>query len=183
LSESATWFLSCGIRPLSDRPLILPASPDRRLYTCADGRFVAVACAEPRTWHALCDQLGVPELKRNLHKGETAEATTAALVAIFGTLPASEWITRLAPAGVAVTIMNHATQLLDDPQVRARNAVAEAGDTPVPASPLRLAAPDGSQTATATGAPYSVGEDTIDVLDSAGFSAVEIETLTANGVI
>jgi len=58
LSESASWFLSCGINPLSDRPFVLPMTPDRRLYDCADGRRVAVACAEPRTWNALCDELG-----------------------------------------------------------------------------------------------------------------------------
>jgi CoA transferase family III len=30
LSESATWFPSCGINPLSDRPFVLPMTPDRR---------------------------------------------------------------------------------------------------------------------------------------------------------
>lgn len=183
LSEAATWFLTCGINPLSDRPLILPTTPDRRLYACADGRFVAVACAEPRTWGALCDGLNVPELKPNLHKPEPAEATTAALAAIFLTRPAAEWVERLAPAGAAVTIMNHAAQLLDDPHIRARGAVVEVGDTPIPASPIRLSAPDGSQTGTATTAPHTVGEDTNDVLSAAGFSASEIEGLAVAGVI
>jgi CoA-transferase family III len=73
LSEAATWLLTCGINPLSDRPFILPATPDRRLYVCADGRFIAVASAEPRTWGALCDGLGVPELKGTLHKPADAK--------------------------------------------------------------------------------------------------------------
>jgi len=47
---------------------MLSATPDRRLYACADERFVAVACAEPRTWNALCDGLAVPELKACLHQ-------------------------------------------------------------------------------------------------------------------
>jgi alpha-methylacyl-CoA racemase len=183
LSESATWLLTCGIKPLSDRPLSLPATPDRRLYACADGRFVAVACAEPRTWNVLCDHLGVPELKPNLHKVEPAEATTAALAAIFLTRPAAEWVERLGPAGAAVTVMNHAAQLLDDPHVRARGTVVEAAGTPVPGSPVRLTAPDGSRTGTATAAPHTVGEDTKDVLAAAGFSVSEIDSLAAEGVI
>ena len=63
LSESAGWLLTAGVNPLSASPFMLSATPDRRLYACADGRFVAVACAEPRTWNALCDGLAVPQLK------------------------------------------------------------------------------------------------------------------------
>jgi alpha-methylacyl-CoA racemase len=91
LSEAATWFLTCGIKPLSDRPFVLGATPDRRVYACADGRFVAVASAEPRTWEVLCDGLGVPQLKTHLRKPESAEATAGTLAAIFLTRPAAEW--------------------------------------------------------------------------------------------
>ena len=183
LSEAATWFLSCGIRSLSDRPLILPATPDRRLYACADGRFVAVACAEPRTWGALCDALGAPALKPNLHDPEAAEATTKAIAAIFRTQAAMRWVELLAPLGAAVTIMNHATQLLDDPHIRARRSVVDAAGTPVPANPVRITAPDGRRTGTATAAPHTIGEDTGTVLASAGFSAGEIAAMAAQGLI
>jgi alpha-methylacyl-CoA racemase len=183
LSEAATWFLTCGSGPLSDRPLQLPATPDRRLYVCMDDRFAAVACAEPRTWGVLCDALGVPELKPNLHKPELAEATTARLAPIFLTRTAREWVEFLAPLGAAVTIMNHAAQLLDDPHIRARGSVVESARTAVPASPIRVIAPDGTQTRTDTAAPHSVGEDTEAVLASAGFSALEIETLVTQGLV
>src|SRR5579871_581843 len=36
LSEAAGWFLTCGINPLTDHALIMPATADRRLYACAD---------------------------------------------------------------------------------------------------------------------------------------------------
>jgi alpha-methylacyl-CoA racemase len=183
LSEAATWFLGCGIRPLSERPLILPATPDRRLYACADGRFVAVACSEPRTWGALCDQLGVPQFKPHLHQPEPAAATTEALAALFRTQTAAEWVERLAPAGAAVTVMNHAAQLLDDPQIRARGTVVESAGTPVPANPVRLSTPQGLRTGTATAAPHAVGADTADVLAAAGFSPGEIAALAAEAVI
>lgn len=183
LSEAATWLLTCGINPLSDRPLMLPTSPDRRLYACADRRFVAVACTEPRTWGALCDYLGVPELKPTLHQPESSEATTRALAAIFLTRNAMTWVEKLVPTGAAVTLMNHGAQLRDDPHARARATVVEAAGMPVPASPIRLTAPDGRRSGTALDAPGQVGADTQHVLDLAGFAPGEIAQLTEAGVI
>lgn len=54
LAESATWLLAGSDGELADSAWGIPASPDRRLYECNDGRFVSVAAAEPRTWAALC---------------------------------------------------------------------------------------------------------------------------------
>jgi alpha-methylacyl-CoA racemase len=82
-----------------------------------------------------------------------------------------------------VTIVNHASQLLDDPQVRARGSVVECAGIPVPANPVRISSVDGSHSDTATGAPHTVGQDTEDVLSSAGFSATEIDELTSTGII
>ena len=183
LSEAAGWFLTCGINPLSEQPLHLPASPDRRLYACADGRFVAVACAEPRSWGVLCDQLGVPELKPNLWQAEPAAATAKVLADIFVTRSAAEWVERLTPSGAAVTIFNHAAQLLEDPHIRARGSVVEVGGVPVPASPIRFTAGNGATTRTATEAPHRVGDDTAEILGWAGLSAGEIDTLTQDKVI
>ena len=183
LSEAATWLLSCGINPLSDRPFVLPATPDRRLYVCGDGRFVAVASAEPRTWGALCDGLGVPELKGTLHKPADAQNTAKVIGDIFRTRPAAEWVERLAPAGAAVTIVNHGIQLLEDPHIRARRSIVESAGVPVPANPVRLSDPDANYSDTATGAPHTVGQDTADVLASAGFSAEEIEDYVRVGLV
>lgn len=183
LSEAATWLLTCGINPLSDRPYAIPATPDRRLYECADGRFVAVASAERRTWDALCDSLSVPDLKDALHQAAQAEQTAAVLADVFLTRPAAEWIAQLSGSGAAVTLVNHAKQLLDDPQVRARASVVTCGETPVPASPVRVIDQQGSRSATAVALPAGVGDDTEQVLGSAGFSASEIQDLAHAGVI
>lgn len=183
LSEATTWLLTCGINALSDQAMIIRATPDRRLYACADGRYVAIASAELRTWGALCEGLGVPELKDRLHNAEAAEATTQTLADIFRTRPAAEWVERLAPAGAAVTIMNKGSEVLADPQVLARGTIVESAGIPVPASPVRIAAPDGSSTGTATSAPPMVGDDTQDVLSSAGFSEEELGNLARAGII
>jgi crotonobetainyl-CoA:carnitine CoA-transferase CaiB-like acyl-CoA transferase len=183
LSEAATWLLTCGINPLTDRPYAIPATPDRRLYQCADGRWVAVASAERRTWDALCDGLGVPELKATLHQPADADRAASALTAIFQTRPAAEWVERLAPTGAAVTLLNHATQLLADPHVRARGSVVECAGVPVPANPVRTVGPDGSISETALAAAGAVGDATEDVLGAAGFSPEELRDLAASGAI
>jgi crotonobetainyl-CoA:carnitine CoA-transferase CaiB-like acyl-CoA transferase len=183
LSEAAGYLLTVGINPLSDSPYMITAAPDRRLYACADGRFLAVTSAEPRTWGALCDGLGVPELKATLHKADQAEAVTAKLAEVLRTRAAAEWVALLAPMGAAVTVMNHAAQVREDPHVRARGSVADVDGVPVPANPIRLTSPDGEKTGTATEAPHMVGQDTDDVLRAAGFSEAEVKALGETGVV
>lgn len=114
---------------------------------------------------------------------EPADSITQKFAAIFLTRPAAEWVERLAPVGAAVTVVNHGAQLLDDPQIRSRGTVVESDSSPVPANPVRLHAPDGSRTGTATSAPHRVGEDTADVLAAVGFTPLEIAELLSDGLI
>lgn len=180
LSEAAGWFLTAGINPLAETPFHLPPSPDRRLYECGDGRYVALACAEPRTWGALCDALGLETLKPQLHKWEHAGDATKTLADIFLTRPAADWIAELAPKGAAITLVNAGRQLLDDPHVAARGSIADVAGTPIPASPIRLS---GVAERTDLTPPPTVGQHSETVLAAAGFSADEIAELTAEGLI
>jgi alpha-methylacyl-CoA racemase len=183
LSEAATWLLTCGVNPLSDRPYAIAATPDRRLYQCADGRWVAVASAERRTWDALCDGLALPDLKPALGQRAEDERAAQALADVFRTRGAAEWVERLAPTGAAVTIVNHASQLLADPQAQARGTVTESGGVVTPANPVRVMTAQGSRSETATADPGAVGDYTDEVLRSAGFSADELEALRGAGAI
>lgn len=183
LSEAATWLLNCGINPLSDAPLFLPATADRRLYPCADHRFIAIACAEPRTWNILCDELKVPELKPFLHQQEHQQQATQTLTDIFRTRKATEWVEQLAPKGAAVTILNHGSDLLNDPHVRSRQSVVEAAGIPVPASPVRISTAEGASTTTNTQAAPLTGDDTVAILRAAGFTDIELEQLADGSII
>ncbi len=180
LSEATSWLLTAGINPLSDKAYYLSPTPDRRLYLCADGRYVAVASSESRTWGALCDGLGVPELKSALHKWKDPQSVTDQLADIFLTGAAAYWVVELAPMGAAVTIVNHGPQLLDDLHVVARGSIIEVAGTPVPASPIRLS---GIDDRTALAPPPFVGQDTDAIFSAAGFSAEEMEGFLAAGVI
>jgi crotonobetainyl-CoA:carnitine CoA-transferase CaiB-like acyl-CoA transferase len=183
LSEAAGWFLTCGINALSNSPLVLPSSPDRRLYLCADRRFVAVACAEPRTWAALCQGLGLPDLQSELHKAETAESTTLAIADRLATRPARDWVQLLAPSGAAVTIVNRGEEVVEDEHVKARQSIVRIDGVAVPANPVRMRAADGLTTSTSDLSAPKVGDDTLDVLAGAGFSRTEVSELQSSKLI
>ncbi|MGH3252110.1 MAG: CaiB/BaiF CoA transferase family protein [Trebonia sp.] len=184
LSESATWLLSSSDGILSGPPRGVPSGPDRRLYACADGTWVAVTSAEPRTWNALCHGLGLPDLTDTLWQWADADAVAGRLAAVFLTRRAEDWVASLGPLGASVVRVNRGPELLDDPQVRARNVVQQVGDVLVPRSPVRIRDADGSQRAPAeTFPPPPVGTDTRAVLEKAGLDATAIDELIASGAI
>ena len=183
LADASSWLLAGASGFLTDRPLRIPASPDRRLYLCADGRYVSVAAAEPRTWAALCKGLSTPDLEDKLHVAEAAEAVTERLSGIFAQRPASEWLELLAPLGAAVNAVNRGREVVDDPHNRARGSFVEVAGRVVPANPLRVGGPQGTSASTATSAPPAVGQHTAQVLADSGFTEEEIEGLRGEGVV
>ncbi len=183
LTEAATWLLTGSDRSLAEGSWI-PVSASRRLYRCADGRYVTVAAQEPRTWAALCEGLGLPELAREgpLVVEHSAELE-ARLASAFATRPAAEWLTLLGPKGAAISIVNHGADVVSDPHVRTRESVVEIEGVPLPANPIRMGDRDGFHRATNTGAPPKVGADTSWLLSNAGFSTAEIDGLRSAGAV
>jgi len=185
LAESTTWILAGAPGSLKGTGgRSIPASPDRRLYECGDGKFISVAAAEPRTWGALCEGLGTPELADKLKvQGDEAVAVIEKLAGIFKTKPAGEWVAQLGPIGAAVNAVHQGHDVVDDPQYRARRTIINVAGEDVPASPVRLLDASGDRSGNADAEPHKVGQDTDAVLGDAGFSADEIARLRAGGVI
>ena len=85
------------------------ASPARRLYRCADGALLAVACENEAQWKALAKCVGRPELA---YAGDWEAANTATyngrlgevLEALFREDPAEVWVRRLEAQGVPARI-------------------------------------------------------------------------------
>jgi crotonobetainyl-CoA:carnitine CoA-transferase CaiB-like acyl-CoA transferase len=87
------------------------ASPARRMYRCADGAMLAVACETEAQWRALAKSVGRPELA---YEGDWAAASTAAyngrlgrvLEELFKEDSAEVWLRRLAAQGVPARIVS-----------------------------------------------------------------------------
>ncbi len=183
LAESSLWHLSGFDGTVAGEFASIPVTPDRRLYLCADGRYISVAAAEPRTWGQLCEGVGTPELVPHLHQPAHAEAATQALAARFATRPLAEWLAVLGDLGAAVAPVNQGAQIARDPQIIARGALVEVAGRQVPANPIHLSSPSGETTATDRTPPTTIGADTDAVLKTAGFTADEIATLREGGLI
>jgi crotonobetainyl-CoA:carnitine CoA-transferase CaiB-like acyl-CoA transferase len=179
MSESASWLLSGAEGQLTDTAFAIPISASRRLYRCADGRWVSVAADEPRSWAALCRGLGLADLadERPADQDDAARR----IGEVFATRPAAAWVAELGPLGTTVDAVHEGSTLVDDPQVVARGAVVEVGGQPVPANPIRINGPGGARSGTVTTPPAPAGTHTDEVLAEAGFTAEEIAELRSSG--
>jgi alpha-methylacyl-CoA racemase len=180
MSEAASWLLGGSEGQLSDSAFGIPISASRRLYRCADGRWVSVAADEARAWSALCIGLGLDDMA-DARPADQEEAARR-IGEVLQTRPASEWIAELGPAGTTISPVHEGATLLDDPQVRARGSVVEVDGKPVPANPIRINGPDGPRTTTVTTPPSRAGSHTEEVLAEAGFSTEEIDELRSSGM-
>jgi alpha-methylacyl-CoA racemase len=182
LAESCTWLLTGFEGLLNGAGFRIPASPDRRLYECGDGRFISVAAADKRTWAALCAGLGLDDLAEgmpNPMKPDTWPAAYERLAAVFATKPAAEWVAHLGPTGAAVGPVYAPDELAGDPHAKARHALVDVEGTLVPANPVRVT---GDVVTSRTGAP-AVGADTRAVLLAAGYAETELDDLVAAGAV
>lgn len=178
LSEAATWML-CGA---DGNPWGVPSTPDRRLYQCSDGRYVATAAAEPKTWQALCEGLGLDDLVGTLFRWPDMAAVVERIAAVFVTRPAAEWVAELGPRA-AVTAVNSISDLASDPHAAERGTMLRVGDVDVPASPIRFRDRSGALPgATPTPMP-TAGRHTAEILAEAGYTAGEIAQLLDNGAV
>ncbi|HZZ66674.1 MAG TPA: CoA transferase, partial [Phenylobacterium sp.] len=97
--------------------------------------------------------------------------------AILTTDTSANWVLKLEAKGVPAGPLNTIAQAWNDPQIKARGLLAEAGGRQFPRTPIKL-----HDTPVAlTRGPAEVGEHTREVLGEAGFSAAEIDALIAEG--
>ncbi|OHV39177.1 MULTISPECIES: CaiB/BaiF CoA transferase family protein [Pseudofrankia] len=181
LSESATWLLSSADGTFEAGGRGVPIGPDRRLYECAGGSWVAVTAAEPRTWAALVEGLGLPDLVGTLHRWDDWDAVTERLAAVLRTRPADDWVAELGPRGASVVRVNRGPDLAADPHAAARGTLRQVGDLLVPRSPIRIRDTEGTRPAAESYPPPPAGEHTRAVLAEAGLDAALIDELVACG--
>jgi len=133
--------------PLGARhPTIVPFQS----YETADGHVI-IAAGNDQLFATLCKALACPELagearfKDNSARGEHVEELKVALEARLKKQPTAHWLDVLADAGVPSAPINNVEQVLNDPQIAARNMVIatddpQAGALSMAGNPIKLSA-------------------------------------------
>ena len=178
-------FLATGEEPVAGEALLTGTFPFYNLYETRDGRWMAVAVVEPKFWQRMCEILGVPELSASQFSDERTKAhVMRAVIDRFRTRTLAEWEPLFLKEHLPVIGVRNVSQVLKDPQVRARGLLPTADipglwKMPVLAHPAKHSV---SRTITPARAP-SQGQDTAAILRSLGYSRNRITELAKKGVI
>jgi crotonobetainyl-CoA:carnitine CoA-transferase CaiB-like acyl-CoA transferase len=148
-------------------------------------RSIVVAVGNDAMWQRFCAALELPQLAADAglatNEGRRArrDELIGALAERFASAPAATWLRRLREAAVPCAPVQFLSEVLDDPQVKARGAViatGHAGAEPIRTlgSPWRLGSDGGG--AAHRPAPL-LGASTHEVLRAAGYDDGEIAKL------
>jgi alpha-methylacyl-CoA racemase len=158
--------------------------PYYEVYTCADGRWVAVGTIEERFFRTMLDVLGLgedPELAGS-HKDRTRwPALREALTRVFATRPRDAWADAFAGLDACVTPVLDLDEAQRHPHALARSSYAPLDGSPFPQPAV---APRFSRSATPVPSPaVGPGNDTRAILAEHGYDDAAVEELLAAGVV
>src|SRR5271165_956599 len=167
-------------------PQIVPYQP----FLGSDDKYFILACLNDKFWQMLLPMLDEYEDFRedrfltNVGRIQDRDELCGRLQAIFATRPAGYWLEQLETVGVPCGPINELEDALQDPQVRANEAVTHLehpvhGRYLVPNNPIRFkAAPTGPR-----GYAPGLGEHTFQILRELGYSPEEAERLFSVGAV
>ena len=141
-------------------------------------------------WERFCDGIGHPELledsrfKTNDDRVAHRAECVAALSAIFREKTVAQWVEIIEECGVPCGPINRVDDVVNNPQVNARNMIAQlehpnVPDLRIPNSPLKL----GETPAVIKRPPPLLGQHNNEILDGLGYSREAIDKLKEKGVI
>ena len=102
------------------RSLLGGGVPCYRVYTCGDGRRVALGALEPKFWAGFVALLGLDHLAgTGLDPGEAGAAAAEEVARALASAPAERWAARAREAGLPLTVVATLEEALTDPCVTA----------------------------------------------------------------
>ncbi len=188
MSYHATGYMATGKEPHrmgSGHPSLVPYQS----FQSSDGFFI-LGCANQGLWERMCQAIGRADFledpryttntDRVAHRAECVDA----LNEIFAKEPTDHWVKLITAAGIPCGPINRVSDVVNNPQVQARNMVVEVAHPEVPNlripnSPLKLS----GTPATIRRHPPLLGEHNDEILAGAGYDASQISHLREKGVI
>ena len=174
-------------RPLGRRH---PAITPFEVFESADG-YVVIAIGNNELWRKFCEHVGRPELidderfHTNALRTENHEPLFPILADIMCRRTTDAWVEALETIGVPCGPVNTVDKVANDPQVLARDMIAEVehdttGTVQIPGIPIKLSETPGQIDAPAP----NLGEHTSEVLtDLLKLTAEEVNQLKQDGVL
>ena len=154
-------------------------SASYRVYASADDQPVTLAAIEPKFWANFCRAVDKPEWIAQHRDKHQQPSLIEAVAALFKTKTAAAWAELLDEADCCFSRVISPDQLLDDPQVRARDMVGISEDgVPWMRSPVRL-----SEDELHLREAPAHGKNSAELLGEIGYTDDQIERLLLAGII
>ena len=154
-------------------------------YETQDGRYLSVGSLEPKFWRGFCEAINRPDLiGRGVDQSpENQQSLKIEIQGEIGKRPLSFWQSLFADKDVCVEPVLTIPEMLDHPQVQARNMVVDVlkpdGTTQQQiASPFKFSVGEAEYSWVGT----AIGEHTDEVLQETGYAKDRIEHLRQAGV-
>jgi crotonobetainyl-CoA:carnitine CoA-transferase CaiB-like acyl-CoA transferase len=182
------YFLTEDMTPPEKMSHITPAND---IYDTADGQRISIGAVEEHFWQAFVKISDPVGLLQNVKfstfdkRRQNAVELKKILQSLFCKRTLKEWIQLLEKAGVPYAPVQTITEAFDDPQLQFRKMITEmfvphlrktikqvAFPVKMPATPTVMALP-----------PPALGEHTVAVLTSFGFSKEELEDFRCRDII
>jgi len=177
-------YLATGVEPGPGHYILTGRYACYDVYTCSDGRHLAVGAIEPQFWRNLVGLLGLEQYADQQMDDSAQDEIRAAIAAVFATRSRDAWVAELGPANTCVTEVNTVAEAVLDEQYISRGVVVDAEH--VTEGPFRQSAPVWAGTVDPDG-PYQIRDgaqtDTAELLAAAGVDTSEIDKLTETGAI
>ena len=188
MSYHATGYMGTGVEPHrlgSGHPSLVPYQS----FPGSDGFFI-LGCANQGLWERFCqaidrtDLMEDPRFKTNTDRVAHRSECVELLSEIFRTKPVAAWVEKIEAAGVPCGPINRVSDVVNDPQVLARNMVLSmphpnVPDLRVPNSPLKLTETPPS----VRRPPPLLGQHNEEILAELGYTPEQMRRLREKGVI
>jgi len=188
LSYHATGFMGTGVEPKrmgSGHPSLVPYQS----FNSSNGQFI-IGCANQGLWERMARAIGQesmlddPRYTTNTDRVDHRAECVGELNTVFATNTTDHWVDLIVAAGVPCGPINTVSEVVSNPQVLARNMIAEVDHPNVPNlkfpnSPLKLT----DSPATIRRVPPLLGQHSEEILSESGYSGEEIAGLKERGVI
>jgi len=154
------------------------------VYETKDKRYIAVGALEDQFWARLAKVLCVPVLadpryKKAHERWKHSDYLDAIIQDKMRERTHDEWIQILNDNDVPTTTINDSNTLFDNPQLKSRGMFLEGKGLRYFSYPVRMQGVDSARNSTSS----ELGQDTENVLASAGYTAEEIAGMKEQGVI